>query len=115
MAFMQQIQLRLLSCQFSERPDNTRSFLTMAGLSPVGNGTIPHNKFLEQVIREPGRQPSPQPTHLAVPGTPHRILEESGSGYVAPKFEGKEQQMEQGMRASYHLWPPADLCSYGSN
>ncbi|KAK7532583.1 NAD-specific glutamate dehydrogenase [Phyllosticta citricarpa] len=53
------------------------------------------NKFLETVIRTPGRQPSPQPTHLSVPGAiHHRVLQEEGSGYVAPKFEGKEQQME---------------------
>lgn len=57
-----------------------------------------HNKLLEQVVRTPGRQPSPQPTHLGVPGpSHHRVLHEEGSGYVAPKFEGKEQQMDEGM------------------
>ena len=57
----------------------------------------PQNKLVEQVIRTPGRQPSPQPTHLDVPGVNHaRVLQETGSGYVAPKFEGKEQQMEEG-------------------
>jgi len=65
------------------------------GLSPDG---APHNKHLDAVIRTPDRQPSPQPTHLSVPGsgthTP-RILHETGSGYVAPKFEGKEKQMEE--------------------
>lgn len=56
-----------------------------------------HNKILEQVVRTPGRQPSPQPTHLTVPGPGHpRVLQEQGSGYVAPVFEGKEQQMDQG-------------------
>ena len=56
-----------------------------------------HNKLLEQVIRTPGRQPSPLPTHLSIPGPSHyRVLREEGSGYVAPRFEGKEQQMEQG-------------------
>ena len=56
-----------------------------------------HNKLLEQVIRTPGRQPSPQPTHLSVPGPAQpRVLHEEGSGYVAPKFEGKDLQMEQG-------------------
>lgn len=60
------------------------------------NGII-HNKLLEQVVRTPGRQPSPQPTHLGVPGpSQHRVLHEEGSGYVAPKFEGKELQMDQG-------------------
>ena len=57
-----------------------------------------HNKILDQVIRTPGRQPSPQPTHLAVPGSAsHKVLQEHGSGYVAPRFEGKELQMEQGI------------------
>lgn len=56
-----------------------------------------HNKILEHVVRTPGRQPSPQPTHLSVPGNgQHRILHEEGPGYVAPKFEGKELQMDQG-------------------
>jgi hypothetical protein len=55
-----------------------------------------HNKLLDQVVRTPGRLPSPQPTHLAVPGGSSRILHEGGSGYVAPKFEGKELQMDQG-------------------
>ncbi|KAJ9648758.1 NAD-dependent glutamate dehydrogenase [Coniosporium tulheliwenetii] len=64
----------------------------MASLSANG---APQNKLLEQVVRTPGRQPSPQPTHLSVPGTvPSRILQEQGPGYVAPKFEGKERQME---------------------
>jgi hypothetical protein len=73
-------------------------------LSTSSSGTSPqlplHNKLLEQVVRPPGRQPSPQPTHLGVPGTSHsnssRILHETGPGYVAPKFEGKEKQMEDG-------------------
>lgn len=60
-----------------------------------------HNKLLDHIVRTPGRQPSPQPTHLGVPGASHsnnsRILHETGPGYVAPKFEGKEQQMEDGM------------------
>ncbi len=57
-----------------------------------------HNKILEQVVRTPGREPSPQPTHLSVPGPgQHKVLHEKGSGYVAPKFEGKELQMDQGM------------------
>ena len=62
------------------------------------NGDGPQNKLLERVVRTPGRQPSPQPTHLSVPGTPQpRLVQESGSGYVAPKFEGKGEQMEQVM------------------
>lgn len=57
-----------------------------------------HNKILEHIVRTPGRQPSPQPTHLSVPSSSqHKVLHEEGSGYVAPKFEGKELQMDQGM------------------
>ncbi|ODH47434.1 hypothetical protein GX48_06470 [Paracoccidioides brasiliensis] len=52
------------------------------------------NKQLEMVIRTPGRQPSPQPTHLGIPGGTHRVLSEEGPGYVAAKFEGKKKQME---------------------
>ncbi|OCK85162.1 NAD-dependent glutamate dehydrogenase [Lepidopterella palustris CBS 459.81] len=63
--------------------------------TPPPNGV--HNKLLDQVIRTPGRQPSPQPTHLSVPGSAARTLPQEGSGYVAPKFEGKERQMEQVM------------------
>ncbi|OQO29250.1 NAD-specific glutamate dehydrogenase [Rachicladosporium sp. CCFEE 5018] len=72
----------------------------MASLTPNGaNGTTQaHNKLLDTVIREPSRHPSPQPTHLGVPGSPNpHVLHESGSGYVAPKFEGKAKQMEDVM------------------
>lgn len=67
------------------------------------NETVPknglRNKLLEQVVRTPGRMPSPQPTHLSVaPAAVHRVLHEEGPGYVAPKFEGKELQMDQGER-----------------
>ncbi|EMC96096.1 hypothetical protein BAUCODRAFT_71533 [Baudoinia panamericana UAMH 10762] len=67
------------------------------GSLDVANGGAPHNKLLERVVRTPGRQPSPQPTHLSVPGAPPQhshTLHETGSGYVAPKFEGKQKQME---------------------
>ena len=58
-----------------------------------------HNKLLDHVVRPSDRIPSPQPTHLSVPGSSqHKVLQEEGSGYVAPKFEGKELQMDQGMR-----------------
>ena len=60
-----------------------------------------HNRILEQIVRTPGRQPSPQPIHLSVPGSSqHKVLHEEGSGYVAPKFEGKDLQMDQGMPCS---------------
>ncbi|KAF7185776.1 NAD-specific glutamate dehydrogenase [Pseudocercospora fuligena] len=77
----------------------------------VANGAAPKNKLLDQVVRTPGRQPSPQPTHLSVLGAiPHRVLHEKGSGYVAPKFEGKEQQMEEVMDVVEEKgFIPADL------
>lgn len=58
--------------------------------------TAPVNKHLDAVIRTPGRQPSPQPTHLGIPGGSHRVLSEEDPGYVAAKFEGKQKQMETG-------------------
>ena len=70
-------------------------------INGAANGAAkPLNKLLDTVVREPGRQPSPQPTHLGVPGTATpvqngHVLQETGSGYVAPKFEGKAQQMEE--------------------
>ena len=66
----------------------------MASLTPNGVQSV-HNKLLDTVVQN--REPTPQPTHLSVPGsganTP-RVLHEEGSGYVAPKFEGKQQQRE---------------------
>lgn len=76
-------------------------------LENISQNRIIPNKILEQVIRTPGRQPSPQPTHLSVPGpNPHRVLHEGGTGYVAPKFEDKELQMDQGISTLYR---PASL------
>ncbi|TKX21702.1 NAD-specific glutamate dehydrogenase [Elsinoe australis] len=70
----------------------------MASQAPNGASNGIQNKLLNTVIRTPDRQPSPQPTHLSVPGThTPRVLHEKGSGYEAPKFEGKEQQMEEVM------------------
>ena len=75
----------------------------MASLQPNGshesaspNGSAaPQNKLLERVVRTPGREPSPQPTHLSVPGAIHkRTLHDAGSGYIATKFEGRQQQMD---------------------
>ena len=65
----------------------------MANSQP-SNGV--QNKLLDSIIRAPGRTPSPQPTHLSVPGSNHQFLvEKDEPGYVAPKFEGKEEQMEE--------------------
>ncbi|KAF1985837.1 glutamate/leucine/phenylalanine/valine dehydrogenase [Aulographum hederae CBS 113979] len=64
--------------------------------SAVQNGLV--NKQLNLEDDPQSRHPSPQPTHLSVPGRPNpRILHEKDSGYVAPKFEGKEKQMEEVM------------------
>jgi hypothetical protein len=69
---------------------------------------VPANKLVEQVIRTPGRQPSPQPTHFSVPlpytkngngngnGNGHRVLRSATVGYIAPEFKGKKAQMAQG-------------------
>ena len=75
------------------------------------NGSAPQNKLLEKVVRTPGRQPSPQPTHLSVPGAiKSHVLHEPGAGYVAPKFDGKAQQMEEVMDAVEEQgFIPADI------
>ena len=90
MAELKQGRVTSIDMQLPEKMDNLEPDSKMPQ-----NGV--HNKILEQVVRTPGRQPSPQPTHLGVPGSnQHRILHEEGPGYVAPKFEGKELQMDQG-------------------
>ncbi|KAJ4375841.1 NAD-dependent glutamate dehydrogenase [Neocucurbitaria cava] len=72
----------------------------MASTPVNGADGQPQHKLLQQVAGTLDRQPSPLPTHLSVPGsgysTPRIIPQEGsgGSGYVAPKFEGKEKQME---------------------
>ena len=76
----------------------------MVALTPNGDGALnpAKHKLVEQVVRTPGRQPSPQPTMLGVPGASqsnqslHRILSDHSAGYVAPKFDGKKTQMEEG-------------------
>lgn len=67
--------------------------------TPIGFQRFPHNKHLDHAVGAALRQPSPQPTHLGVPGTPHRVLSEEDPGYIAATFEGKQKQMEQGMRS----------------
>jgi glutamate dehydrogenase len=70
------------------------------------NNSPPH-KLVEQTIRTPGRQPSPQPAHFNGSNghangschnghNGHRILRSATVGYVAPTFEGKKAQMEEG-------------------
>jgi len=67
----------------------------MATASPVHMKPLPINKLLDGVSRSPDRMPSPKPTNLGAPGQQHKVLHEAGSGYVAPKFEGKAEQMEK--------------------
>jgi len=86
--------------------ENSNGLEVLNGVNPHvdrerHNESVPkngiRNKLLEQVVRTPGRMPSPQPTHLSVAtAAVHRVLHEEGPGYVAPKFEGKELQMDQG-------------------
>jgi glutamate dehydrogenase len=69
--------------------------------TPIGFQRYPHNKILDHVAGSTVRHPSPQPTHLGIPGSPlHRVLSEEDPGYIAAKFEGKQKQMEQGMHYS---------------
>ncbi|KAJ5779169.1 Glutamate/phenylalanine/leucine/valine dehydrogenase C-terminal [Penicillium paradoxum] len=65
--------------------------------TPIGFQRYPHNKHLDHAVGQALRQPSPQPTHLGIPGTPHRVLSEEDPGYIAATFEGKQKQMEQVM------------------
>jgi len=61
-----------------------------------------HRSFLPPVLSGnsgESRHPSPGPTHLSVPGQANggrNIITDSSIGYEAPKFEGKEQQMNAG-------------------
>jgi len=64
--------------------------------TPMGFQRFPQNKHLESALQSSLRQPSPQPTHLGIPGGSHRVLSEEDPGYIAAKFEGKQKQMEQG-------------------
>lgn len=85
--------------------------------TPVnGAPAAPTNKLLEQVSGTHPRRPSPLPTHLSVPGsgasTPRVLPQEGseGSGYVAPKFEGKAKQMEAVMdQAEEKGFIPGDI------
>ncbi|EDN90602.1 hypothetical protein SS1G_00002 [Sclerotinia sclerotiorum 1980 UF-70] len=81
---------------------NEQSFPpTEENMATVSSSTprSPH-KLVEQVIRTPGRQPSPQPTHFNVPhrngnGNGHRVLRSATVGYVAPEFKGRTEQMSK--------------------
>lgn len=61
----------------------------------------PHHRLVGKLRDEPGRHPSPQPTHFSVPflstanGNGHRVLRSATVGYVAPEFKGKAEQQNQ--------------------
>ncbi|QIW95013.1 hypothetical protein AMS68_000531 [Peltaster fructicola] len=72
--------------------------------TPSSNGALPDrsklvNKHLTPVIREPAQELPAHSTHLTVQGgrssADDHIVHETGSGYVAAKFEGREQQMHE--------------------
>jgi hypothetical protein len=68
--------------------------------------STPTNKKIAQLTTSPGRQPSPQPTHVSLPyrngnGNGHRVLRSATVGYTAPEFKGKKDQMELGMTMVY--------------
>jgi glutamate dehydrogenase len=74
---------------------------TMMG-SPAVMG-VPHRLIEKIKGDEPGRHPSPQPTHVSYPitakvvnGNGHRVLRSATVGYVAPEFKGKKEQMQLG-------------------
>ncbi|KAI0440858.1 NAD-specific glutamate dehydrogenase [Xylaria telfairii] len=70
------------------------------------DGPAPANKLLSKIKDEQvSRHPSPQPTHFGVPLHPERITGQNGHnghkvlrsatvGYIAPEFEGKDEQMK---------------------
>lgn len=58
------------------------------------------NKMIGHAIRTPDLIPSPQPAQLSLRhhanGNGHKILGSGAVGYIAPKFEGKEAQINEG-------------------
>ncbi|KAL3425596.1 NAD-specific glutamate dehydrogenase [Phlyctema vagabunda] len=85
--------------------------------SPNMNSSPVINRFTEQVIRTPGRVPSPQPTHFSVPlskansnGNGHRVLRSATVGYIAPEFKGRKAQMDSVReKLSEGAWIPENL------
>ncbi|KAK3368152.1 Glutamate/Leucine/Phenylalanine/Valine dehydrogenase-domain-containing protein [Podospora didyma] len=74
------------------------------------------NRLVDKIRGEPGRHPSPQPTHINYPlmarinGNGHRVLRSATVGYVAPEFKGKAEQMKL-VKAiiTKSRWIPEDL------
>lgn len=90
--------------KYEEPPEFSESIAIMADISDTPRSPpSPTNKHVDQIIRTPGRKPSPQPTHFSVPpkngnGNGHRVLRSATVGYIAPEFKGKAAQMLQGKR-----------------
>jgi glutamate dehydrogenase len=83
-------------------PEYTEAIDIMAAnIDGIPTPRSPINKLVDQVVRAPSREPSPQPTHFSVPakngnGNGHRVLRSATVGYIAPEFKGKKAQMLQG-------------------
>lgn len=80
-----------------------QSFFSTEGNMATISSLTPRSppELVEQVIRTPGRQPSPQPTHFNIAnrngnGNGHRVLRSATVGYVAPEFKGRTEQMSKG-------------------
>ena len=79
-----------------------QSIAIMADINTSPRSAVsPSHKQLDDVVRTPGRKPSPQPAHFSVPpkngnGNGHRVLRSATVGYIAPEFKGKAAQMLQG-------------------
>jgi glutamate dehydrogenase len=79
---------------------------TMPGSATAMSAT---SRLVEKIKGDddPGRHPSPQPTHMSYPPMPkgngngHRILRSGTVGYVAPEFKGKQEQMKLGQLPHY--------------
>ncbi|KFY31050.1 hypothetical protein V493_01447 [Pseudogymnoascus sp. VKM F-4281 (FW-2241)] len=75
------------------------------------------NKLISHVIRTPNRIPSPQPAHLSLRhhanGNDHKVPRSAAVGYVAPKFEGKEAQINEVKRLIMEgSWIPKEHIDY---
>ncbi|QSZ35790.1 hypothetical protein DSL72_006912 [Monilinia vaccinii-corymbosi] len=96
--------------------DEQSFFLAGENMATISSPTTrsPH-KLVEQTIRTPGRQPSPQPTHFNIAhrngnGSGHRVLRSATVGYVAPEFKGRTEQMSKVREQIKAMkWIPGEL------
>ena len=91
-----------------------QSIAIMADINTSPRSPAPSHKQLDDVVRTPGRKPSPQPTHFSVPskngnGNGHRVLRSATVGYIAPEFKGKAAQMLQGKVSKMRLKYCSDI------